>query len=289
MGAREFLLISRVGRGSLHHGWISDSVSRNYDVFLSTYHEDLTLTSDNTVVSEYRPGPKIEGYAGILSDYRTLIKKYKYIALWDDDIEASPTDICRLFDIGSREKLKIFQPALTSDSYFSYASLLRQEAFELRYFNFIEMMCPCFRTDVLFALEDLFKKGYESGIDLVWCNLVFEKDTDFAVIDAVSVRHTRPVGEKKAANGFTNGRVYEDDISKALAEFNIPWLSSVPYAGKLPSGQLVRSRLPLLYNAIRAFSGIPLNMVDAAKLRKLLVHCKHLVTRTPLNISLSVI
>jgi len=46
--------------------------------------------------------------------------------------------------------------------------------FKLRHMTFIEMMAPVFRRDVLQQVRPLFELGFESGIDLIWCNQCFE-------------------------------------------------------------------------------------------------------------------
>ncbi len=279
-----FLLLSRVGPQSLHSEWIVPNAARNFDVFLSAYSDQIDLPCGPGVLSEYRPGPKVAGLAKILHDHADLISSYGFVALFDDDLSASPETISKLFTVCADRNLKIAQPALTHDSYFSYAGVLQQSGLELRYATFIEMMAPVFRTDVLQQVRPLFELGFESGIDLIWCNQCFSGPDDFAIIDACPVRHTHPVGAQMSENGFGEGRVYEDDIYALLSGFDLPWLPCLPYSAVTMSGRRISSRIALFAFALRITRALPNPPGDAGRLRKILTHWKHLATARPKNI-----
>lgn len=274
--ARDYLLVARIGLKSLHAQWLAGGADRNYDVFFSSYDAQIAPIQGDGVYFEYRAGSKVAGYDGLLREYSDFFSQYKYIAFFDDDIEASPACISGLFSRCDQHNLKIAQPALTWDSHFTYAALLQQRGYGLRYLNFIEMMCPIFRRDILERVAPLYALGYESGIDLIWCNLVAEGPRDFAVIDEFAVRHTEPVGGNKSANGFVDGRLYEDDIHAILALFQLPWLRATPFAAIDHAGREIRSPLRLLFGAFTLFAAAPRRQPVAARLRAIVVHLRHL-------------
>lgn len=274
--ARKYLLVARIGAKSLHTQWLAAGVDRNYDVFLSSYDDEMPPVREDGVYFEYRSGSKVTGYAGFLREYADLIDRYDYIGFFDDDVEASPTCINGLFARCDQHDLKIAQPALSWDSHFTFACLLQQQRFGLRYLNFVEMMCPIFRRDVLERIAPLYMLGYESGIDLVWCNLVADGPRDFAVIDEFPVRHTEPVGGNKVANGFVDGRQYEDDIEAVLKLFRLPWLRATPFAAVDRAGRVVDSRMSLLRGALALLAAVPLRRPIGGRLRAVLVHLRHL-------------
>ncbi len=146
----------------------------------------------------------------------------------------------------------------------------------LRYVNFVEMMCPFFSASALRRAAPLFSLGWESGIDLIWCSLLPDPLMKCAVIDAVEVRHTRPVGKEKDKNGFADGR-YEDAIETCLRHFGMKWPSLVAYHGIDRSGRLRSQRaialrsLPLL--------GATVKTPTAGGLRPILDHIRHQWTR----------
>ncbi|WP_156771395.1 hypothetical protein [Labrys sp. WJW] len=273
---RKYLLVARIGPKSLHAKWLAAGVDRNYDVFLSSYEPNSPAIQEDGVYFERRLGRKVAGYDGFLRENAKLISRYKYICFLDEDIEASPASINGIFSRCDQHNLKIAQPALTWDSHFTYACLLRQRRYALRYVNFVEMMCPVFRRDILERIAPLYALGYESGIDLIWCNLVAESPRDFAVIDEFPVRHTEPVGGNKSANGFADGRLYEDDIHAILAQFRLPWLRATPFSAVGRSGRESSGRKSLLPWALVLLAAAPLRRPMAGRLRAILVHWRHL-------------
>ena len=281
--AKRFLLVTRCGRRSLHPQWLAPGTQRDYDVFLSFYEPCETDRLQVGVFSELRPGTKVAGYAGFLADYAQLLRSYDYVAFWDDDISADPATINRIFAIGARERLKLFQPALSADSFYTYAALVRQPGLSLRHVNFVEMMCPIFRTDELLRLKPLFDAGYESGMDLIWCNLLHENERDFAVLDETPVRHTLPVGGNKASNGFTAGRRYEDDIYALLERYDLPWFACVPYAARTIRGRTIKSRVALFVHALPILASIVRAGGVVQRARFVATHFYHLLRRKPAN------
>lgn len=279
-----FLLVSRVGPRSLHGNWLAAGEDRGFDVFLSAYAPSVEAPDLPGVFFETRPGFKIAGYAGFMRDHADLLKTYDYVAFFDEDLDTSAAAIAGMFRLCRARRLKIAQPALTHDSHFTFAGLLQQPQFTLRYVNFIEMMCPIFRSDVLLRIRPLFERGYESGIDLVWCNVVHEGPRDFAVLDAFPLRHTRPVGNSKAENGFSEGKTYDDDIFAVLDAYGLPWLSLVPYEAETTDGRRVAGRFRLLTAAMRILRAVPRQKPFVARLHLVLIHLRHLLVRQPLNL-----
>lgn len=279
-----YLLISRVGAASLHGRWLADEASRNFDVLLSCYDGQLHPPALDGVHVEYRPGSKAGGIGALLVEHAAMIRRYRHIAIFDDDLDIAPVDISRMFQIADRYRFRICQPSLSHDSYFSFAGLLRNRGFLFRSTTFVEMMCPCFRRDMLPAAAAIYALGYESGLDLLWCNLLGRAPGRYAVIDAVSVRHARPVGRQRAANGFVGGARYEEQIHAVMRRFDLPWLACVPYFGRRVDGSEVRTRSALLLASLRILAAVPRCAQPGLRLRAVLTHWRHLLTRRPHNL-----
>lgn len=279
-----FLLVSRIGPHSLHRQWLAPAVDRNFDVLLSSYDPAMPAPDGEGVFFEHRAGSKVAGYAAVLAAHRPLWRQYRYVAIFDDDLLADATTITRLFDIVAAHDLKIAQPALTRDSHYSYASLLQHPGLLLRYCTYVEMMCPVFRTDILERILPVFDMGYESGIDLVWGNLVHEGPRDFAVVDATPVRHTRRVGTGKAANGFGAGQAYEQHIHAILARFGLPWLPSLPYGAVDLRGRYRDGRGATVPGALALLPAALAMVPRKRRLRNLAAYYKHLLTAPARNI-----
>jgi hypothetical protein len=283
------LVVTRAGSSSLHPRWLDKRAPGDFDLLVAAYAPDAPTVDGPGVQRLFVPGRKVEGYAKLLRNHRRFLERYRRIALIDDDIDADATALAECFRVGAERDLKIWQPSLTKDSHFTYAAFVSNPRYFLRYVNYVEMMCPFFRTDILFRNLPLFLAGYESGIDLVWCNVVADGPRDFAVIDGVAVRHTRPVGTAKAANGFVGTRRYEDDIHAALARWSLPWLSAVPYAGERHDGTIVTGRWRLLADAL-AIGPAAFAQATAirTRLRSILVHWSHILRQPPKNVRVEI-
>jgi hypothetical protein len=281
-----YLLVARVGRDSLHPRWLADEARRNFDVLLSCYDGAVQVDARRGVTLEQRPGGKAGGLARLLDEHAAAVACYRHVAVFDDDLDIATADISRMFRIADEHGFRICQPALSHDSYFSFAALLCNRGFLFRSTTFIEMMCPCFRHDMLPAASAIYALGYESGLDLLWCNLLGPAPGDYAVIDAVCARHTRPVGRRLQAHGFADGERYEDQIHAVMARFALPWLACVPYFGRRFDGSEVRGRLALLLASLRIAHAVPLRAGRRQRLRAVLTHWQHLLRRRPHNLRL---
>jgi hypothetical protein len=281
----KYLLISRIGRKSLHHRWATDADERNYDVLLSCYESTVPAETGDGLTFEYRPGSKVAGYYGLLCDRADELAAYDYVAMWDEDLEADVQTINTMFDIGAMHNLKVYQPSLTLDSHFTYAGVLQQPGLVLRWVTFVEMMAPVFRTDILPVIRDIHGLGYESGIDLIWSAKLPESERDLAIIDATAIRHTEPVGGRKDENGFTGATTYEDHIYAVLDEFELPWQRCVPHAGLTRRGRAIRSKLALTALSATALRSVPMQFPTWRRLRSVLVHIRHVVLG-PLDLSM---
>lgn len=287
MRRNKFLLVTRAGPESLHRQWVAPDGVRNFDLFVSAYDPAVEPMSGEGLYHELRAGRKVAGYGAFLRAHRALWEAYDYVALFDDDLLIDAAAISRLFALAAQHDLRIAQPALSRQSHFTYAALLQHPDFMLRYVTYIEMMCPLFRTDKLAAILPLFELGYESGIDIIWSNLGEASPHDMAVIDAVTVHHTRPVGSRKSANGFSDGKRYEDDISAVLRSFDCPWLPCVPYEGVRTDGSVTTKRTAYAANAASLLSAIPHNEPIKVAARNIAVYWKHLLSAPARNLRLS--
>ena len=302
--AARHLVISRVGRGSVHEGWLAPAAARDFDVLLSRYElegaEPWPLaegelravpgarTDGGCVFEEFRPGTNVAALSRVLREHAALVSRYRFVALFDDDVETDATGLSALFAAAESGGYRICQPALTHDSHYSYAGFLQQKAFALRHVNYVEIMCPVFRADVLVATRPLFELGLEVGIDLVWCNVADPSPGDHAVIDAVAVRHGRAIGLRKAENGFAGGRRYEDDIVATLQRFDLPWLPCLTYRGVRPDGTRVTGRLGLLLAALPVLGSVWRRRPFGPRLRYVLTHWKHLAFARPRNLDVRI-
>lgn len=190
------LVIVRAGERSLHRHWLERNETRPWDLFVSPFHDILAEPRGASGVwfGEVLTSPKFISLHQLLSGWDGW-REYRYVMLADDDLFMREAVISRFFRACTKLGAKIAQPALTEDSFFSHPLVIRNRAFSAREVAFVEVMTPCFRTDVLADLLETFaesKTGWGWGLDSVWPKLLGYKD--LFIVDAAPVFHTRPVG-----------------------------------------------------------------------------------------------
>ena len=191
---RKNLVIVRAGDTSLHEQWIDAAGERNWDMIVNYFGDDPDRFQSTEIPCVRSKSTKWPALQQLLMDLGAEVSRYEYVWFPDDDLSCTQTDINRLFDICRQYRLHLAQPALTPDSHFSHVLTLRNRSFTLRYSNFVEIMAPCFSIDFLQKAWPTFgeiQSGW--GLDSLW-PLLLPDWKSIAIVDAVEVRHTRPVG-----------------------------------------------------------------------------------------------
>ena len=153
-----------------------------------------------------------------------LLQLYDYFWIPDDDIEADRATIEGIFAAMRRFDLAIAQPALAVDSYYSHFPLLRSCSFELRFVDMVEVMAPCLKVETLPGCCALFAASMGGfGLDLIWTRLAAENYARSAVIDALPVRHTRPVGNNLLVETMSKIRTHAARRIARVARAPWPW------------------------------------------------------------------
>ncbi|MDH3380985.1 MAG: DUF707 domain-containing protein [Gammaproteobacteria bacterium] len=205
---RKYLVFARVGAKSLHHEWLIGEEDRLWDIQLSQYDDDPEIGKGGDLPLSVDKGTKWDSIYRYLTGHIELLDRYRYMMFMDDDLSISCDAINRVFRICEEYDLYVAQPALHPDSYFCYPILLQCSMMKLRYGNFVECMAPALRTDylrtILPQMSDL-QSGW--GIDQLWTVFMEEPSFRSAIIDAVTVLHTRPHAVGDVYNAFQKKRV----------------------------------------------------------------------------------
>lgn len=195
------LVIVRAGPSSLHGGWLTaPAAQRSFDLLVSYYSKDAYDRHEpaDGVEAVLVPGGKWDGLYKTLAD-TDLLGRYSHIWLPDDDIAADGAAIDRMFALAESHGLAVCQPALSRQSYYSHFLLNHCAAFRLRYTNLIEVMIPCLSAPLLRRVMPWLEDNRTAyGLDYLWCRLPESGAFRAAVLDDVTVTHTRPVGSDLA-------------------------------------------------------------------------------------------
>jgi hypothetical protein len=136
----------------------------------------------------------------------------EYVALIDDDIVASVTQLNQALQLGRRAKLDAFSPTLSRDSAFSHRWMVTQGSRTYREEDWVEVMMPFYRGTLFLAGREFYRLNISSwGID---CYLIptlqqVAGQTRTALLDQVVASHLRPItsGDGTFRNGL---RAFEE-------------------------------------------------------------------------------
>lgn len=259
---RKNLVIVRAGKASLHRGWLSQPyISRSFDVVVS-YYDSVAYERHEPqegVMAVLFQGGKWDGIYKTLERISDTLDQYDYVWLPDDDIETEGHIIDKMFLMMKLHSLKVGQPSLTLDSYFTHFIFIQCPGLQIRKTNFIEIMVPCLSSDVLRAVSPNFKNTLSGfGLDYIWCRIPESGQRNAGIIDAVAVKHTRPVGQVLMTKMKTIGidpKQEEADLASAygldrwvtpLAYMAITNFNTV-FEGKFVTGVLMAAMYTRVY------------------------------------------
>ncbi len=221
---RRRLVVVRAGDQSLHPRWLSGREQPTFDLMVSYYGDDPSMFADATV-RHVAKGGKWDGLHAFFTAYPETLQRYDWFWLPDDDIDATPETINRLFDMMEHHGLDLAQPSLTWDSHVSHLLTLQNRACRLRWTNFVEVMVPAFSRALLRRVLPVFAQcRYGWGMEFLWPRWIEEPRFKTAMIDAVAVRHTRPVGTGPLSRDSNDAA---DQESRRLVRAYLPRLPKI--------------------------------------------------------------
>jgi hypothetical protein len=236
------LVVVRCGDNSIHKSWCGNN--QNWDLAVSYFGSKELNFSEAAFVHRMRAG-KWDGLFDFFRQYPECLRKYDYIWLPDDDLASDTRDINRLFDLSKQYELELSQPSLSGDSYFSHLITLHNSCFRVRYVNFVEIMAPLLSRRLLCKVLPQFEKTRTGfGLDFVWPRLTQNPKKDVAILDEVTVTHTRPVGgelHKTLDSIGINARDELERVAKNMSLSGPAKINNVPVPRTLAHAGITRS------------------------------------------------
>ncbi|MGH6727372.1 MAG: DUF707 domain-containing protein [Pseudolabrys sp.] len=219
MAKRRNLVIVRAGDTSLHEQWLAGEGERNWDLIVNYFGDDPERYRTADVRRINSKGPKWPALHDLIEKLGEEAFCYDRVWLPDDDLIATKAGINLLFDTVDKHGLALAQPSLTLDSHLGHTITLHNRSFHLRFTNFVEIMAPCFGRDFLKQMLPTFNENRTGwGLDFIWPSKIADW-TRIAIVDAVTVRHTRPVGGPNyAASGGTDPR---QEMRELLGKYGV--------------------------------------------------------------------
>jgi len=159
-----------------------------------------------------------------LIQQRDLLDTYDWIWMPDYDVQLEQGEIERMFGIAQEYNLNICQPSLTRDSYHSFPLVLNDPTKFMRYTNYVEIMCPLFKSEALKKVLWTFTITYSGWAqDFLWAReLNYER---LAIIDDIQARHIKPVESQywKLPNGMNADQELESVVTLFALEKEKFW------------------------------------------------------------------
>lgn len=166
--------------------------------------KQITKTRNNFVFDTIQPfgSGKFEHLNAILK--RHDLSKFDWLIVTDDDVDIPDNFVDHLICVLDHYNFKIGQPAHNFISYTTYTVTRRQFNSIARVTNFVEIgPIFAFHRDVFSELLPFPDVGMGWGLDIHWSFLANKKNWRMGVVDALPIRHLRPVGSGyKAKNAL---------------------------------------------------------------------------------------
>jgi len=241
--AERNLVVVRAGNNSLHEGWLAEG--RSWDLVVSYFGDDPDRWRRPGVVRLDDKGSKWVGLHRLLTSGRLDWRAYDRIWLPDDDLACTPEAVDRLFALARLHEFELAQPSLSKDSYISHASTAHNPRFVFRRTNFVEAMAPLFSRAFLERVLPTFVENESGwGIDYLWQMYLDKPRLQSGVIDAVQVRHTRPVGGPNYAKMKAEGRSPFDEFRALRRKYALTDITHLCWAGLAADGTELRTEEP---------------------------------------------
>lgn len=191
---RRNLLVVRAGDDSLHPGWVQQGCDRSFDLLVSYYGTEVDQHRAGADYYHVMQGPRWPAHDAICRANRTFLEHYDFVGFACDDLMGEQSSWDALFAICGRHGLDLAQPAI--EGHVSHPITEPVPGSLLRRTNFVEIMCPVFSRRALAELHLTFGESRSGwGLDVLWATRLDNPQWRLAVIDAVRVRHSRPLHE----------------------------------------------------------------------------------------------
>lgn len=181
------LIILAAGDESLHAHWLYPN--RDFDLYIIYYGKTKDKFLNDSTYYKKDTGNKFHLVARILED--KVLDEYDAIFIPDDDLYLSQWDINKFFRLFHKHNLALAQPAIMG--WLSHPRTAPILTNELRFTNWVEIMCPCFSREAFKLCSTVFLENSTSwGIEWLWSKLLGYPKDKISIVDNVVAVHTRP-------------------------------------------------------------------------------------------------
>lgn len=222
----KILCVIRIGNNQACSNWIFDNELLSHMTLVVSRFQPLTFSIPDhpSIVHHEYKGGKWEGIFHFLQENPETLNEYDYFFFPDDDIETSSANILSFFKVCFDSGLKLAQPALNPDSYFSHLITLQRSKFSVRCTDYVELMVPFMSREVLIQSLPFFENTvFGWGIDFIWDKFVFASNSEVGIVDATPVGHYRPLAGNNTqdAKAVIAQKKMQDELLEFMHEYEI--------------------------------------------------------------------
>lgn len=236
----DYLLIINKGPGALYVGKEGDSWDLMEIYFMDS---DITVITSGNMNSEadyivFETNPEMRKFSIVKRLYQINadLWNYKAVMIIDDDLTPHGCSIADIFNKFIETNMRVGQPALSHDSFYSHPITLVDAKFDWRITNFVELMCPIFTKEALSNYIKYFDETVSGfGLDNLWSKKEWEFNGGLAIIDSATMRHNRPVRGGVAYHGISP----DDDKFRLFRKFAITPYKNVTLGGMYRTGRFI--------------------------------------------------
>jgi Protein of unknown function (DUF707) len=239
MSDRRHLVVVRAGDNSLHPQWLPpEGAPRSWDLVVSYFGHDPGMHRRADVRRIDHKGSKWVGLHTLLTEGELDWQAYDRIWMPDDDLALAPQTVDALFELAERHDLALAQPSLSHDSHISHGCTAHNPRFTLRRTNFVELMAPVFSRELLQRVLPTFIENESGwGLDFLWQMFLDRPRHDSGIIDALQMRHTRPVGGPNYARMVAEGKSPRDEMRRLYRKYSLKDVSPMTWSGLTVDGE----------------------------------------------------
>ena len=222
MALPSMLIVVRAGRSSLHQSW-SHLCHKIADVAVSVY-DDTDWSGPDVNYLHYACGGKFKGIKDFFNENPQLIDAYDYVWAFEDDLLLPYDSLLTTQSMLAQFGFQLAAPALSPESFFSWAISVRNERMLFRATDFVEIMAPIMSRDFLRMALPYFDENHSGwGYEWLWRKFLDDRQTFAAILDAAPIVHTRPQGRGSLYRNLPPGSPEAQEELKALvARFGLP-------------------------------------------------------------------
>lgn len=207
-------------------------------------------------------------WAGIFDFFRhnpDTLSQFDYFWFPDDDIVSSTQNALDFLKIVVSENFELAQPALTPNSFYAYRPTLQNPQFIFRHTNFVELMLPIMKKEILTKVLPLFEQRHAAlGVDQFWHLLSTDPANKIAIVDQTPMYHSRPRGTFLKENMTRQSRSISDEKQQTVALLNIVPTPPVTMSGRLKGKHETAGRISTGFGLVRGLYHIKQDVKDRA-------------------------